>query len=152
MPQVVTQSPLTVFLKQVLLLVIENFITPETTLIKNHLMPWFFGSQVTVTSGDFDVDGTVSRNTKSFGYITSNCFFSCSNVYSLIALFYCYLSTATQKQCCRKNGSTELFHLINCSNKKVYCTQTEWKMGNKGTISKSSYAAHTYPAHWMTLQ
>lgn len=67
-------------------------------------MLWFFGSQVTVTSGDSEVDGAISRNTKSLTYITSNGFFSCSNVYLLIALFYRYLSTGTQKQCCRKSG------------------------------------------------
>lgn len=73
-------------------------------LDENHLMLWFFGSQVAATSGDSDVDGAISRNTKSLGYITFNCFFSCFNVYLLIALFYCYLSTGTQKQCCRKSG------------------------------------------------
>lgn len=97
--------PPTTFLKQMLLLVIENSITPDTILIKNHLMLWFFSSQVAATSDNSDVDGAISRNTKFLDYITSNRFFSCSNVYLLIALFYCYLSTAgTQKQCCRKSG------------------------------------------------
>lgn len=84
-------------------------------------MHWFIGSQVTVTSGDSNVDSAISRNTKYLVILH----LTASSLDLMLAclLHYCivtYLLLVSKSNVVDRVAFTQLFRLINCSMKKVY--------------------------------